>query len=136
MSLRYIKIRKNPNTFQRLFGLSVAQFDIILQKVEPKWHERIISVYKRPGRNHKLDLADMILMLLLYYRSYVTQIFVGYMFRIDDSRVCRITRRLEPILASVMAIQKCKELSKEEVVNLIVDATEQAIERPKRGQKP
>ncbi len=66
----------------------------------------VISCDKTPGRNHKLDLSDMILMLLLYYRRYVTQIFVGYMFGIDDARVCRIIRRLEPIVASVMALQK------------------------------
>ena len=136
MSLRYTKIRKNPKTFQRLFGLSVEQFEIILQKVAPKWQSTVISSYKRPGRDYKLDLSDMLLMLLLYYRSYVTQIFVGYMFGIDDSRVCRIIRRLEPILASVMAIQKHKKLSKEEIENLIIDATEQPIERPKRRQKP
>lgn len=75
-------------------------------------------------------------MLLLYYPSYVTQVFVGYMFGIDDSRVCRIVQRLEPILASVMAIQKGKKLPKEEVETLIVDATEQSIERPKRRQNP
>ena len=90
MSVRYTKIRKNTKTFQRLFGMSVAQVDIILQKVAPKWHSTVISSYKRPGRDDKLDLSDMILMLLLYYRSYITQIFVGYMFRVDDSRVCRI----------------------------------------------
>lgn len=73
-------------------------------------------------------------MLLLYYRIYVTQVFVGYMLGIDDSRVCRIVQRLEPILSSVMAIQKGKKLSKEEVETLIVDATEQSIERPKRRQ--
>jgi hypothetical protein len=136
MSLRYTKIRKNPKTFQRLFGVSVAKFDAILQKVEPLWQQKVISGYKRPGRDSKLDISDMVLMLLLYYRSYVTQVFVGYMFGIDDSRVCRIIRRLEPILASVMAIQKCQKLSKEEVENLIIDATEQPIDRPQRRQKP
>lgn len=50
--------------------------------------------------------------------------------------MCRIIRRLELILARVMALQKCKKLSKEEVENLIIDATEQPIERPKSGQKP
>ena len=136
MSLRYRKICKNPKTFHRLFGITPQEFEIIVKKVEPRWHERVISGYKRPGRDYKLDLSDMVLMLLLYYRSYVTQIFVGYMFGIDDSRVCRIIRRLEPILASVMAIQKCKKLSKEEVESLMIDATEQPIERPKRRQKP
>lgn len=136
MSLRYTKIRKNPKTFQRLFGITPQEFEIIVKKAEPKWHERVISGYKRPGRDYKLDLSDMILMLFLYYGSYVTQIFVGYMFGIDDSRVCRIIQRLEPILASVMAMSKCKKLSKEEVENLIIDATEQSIERPKKRQKP
>jgi hypothetical protein len=116
--------------------MSVAQFDLILAKVAPKWHSTVISGYKRPGRSYKLDLDDMLLMLLLYYRSYVTQIFVGYLFGIDDSRVCRIIQRLEPILASIMAISKCKKLSKEEVETLLIDATEQPIERPKSRQKP
>ncbi len=136
MAIRYTKIRKNPKTFQRLFGLSVEQFDIILKKAAPKWQSNVISGYTRSGRDYKLDLSDRLLMLVLYYRSYVTQIFVGYMFGMDDSRVCRIIRRLEPILASVMAIEKHKKLSKEEIENLIVDATEQPIERPKRRQKP
>lgn len=136
MSIRYTKIRNQPKTFHRLFGVTPQEFEIILKKVGPRWHERVVSGYKRPGRDYKLDLSDMILMLLLYYRSYVTQIFVGYMFGIDDSRVCRILKVLEPILASVMAIQKCKELSKEEVEGLLIDATEQPIERPKRRQKP
>jgi hypothetical protein len=61
---------------------------------------------------------------------------VGYLFGIDDSRVCRIMRKLEPILARVVAIPKCKQLSQEEVEELIVDATEQPVERPKKGQKP
>jgi len=128
MSIRYIKIRKHSKTFQSLFGLSVAQFDVILQRVELKWQDSVISAYKRPGRDYKLELSDMILMLLLYYRSYVTQMFVGYLFGIDDSRVCRIIQRLEPILASVMAIEKRKKLSQEEVESLLIDATEQPIE--------
>jgi len=136
MAIRYTKIRKNPKTFQRLFGINVAQFDIILKKVAPQWQSNVISGYKRLGRDYKLDLSDMVLMLLLYDRSYVTQIFVGYLFGIDDSRVCRIIQRLEPILASVMAIQKCKKLSKEDVESLLIDATEHPIERPKRRQTP
>ena len=136
MSIRYIKIRKHPKAFERLFGITPQEFEIILKKVEPRWHERVISGYKRPGRNYKLDLSDMILMLLVYYRSYVTQVFLGYLFGIDDSRVCRIIRRLEPVLARVMAIQKCKKLSKEEVESLLIDAKEQPTERLKKGQKP
>lgn len=135
MSIRYTKIRKSPKTFQRLFGISIVQFEEIFQNVLPVWEEEIYGRYKRPGRGYKLDLSDMILMLLLYYRSYITQVFVGYLFGIDDSRVCRIIQGLEPILASVMAIKKQKHLSKEEVESLIIDVTEQPIERPAKSQR-
>ena len=125
MSLRYNKIKKKTTTFQRLFGINCDQFAQIVLKVEPKWQQKIINSYKRSGRDYKLDVADMTLMLLLYYRSYITQEFIGYLFGIDDSRVCRIIQKLEPILASVMAISKCKTLSRQEVEELIIDATEQ-----------
>ena len=110
------------------------QLRIFLRKIQ--LIKLYVLSYKRPDRDYKLELSDMILMLLLYYRSYVTQMFVGYLFGLDDSRVCRIIQRLEPILASVMAIEKPKTLSQEEVESLLIDATEQPIERPKRRQKP
>jgi hypothetical protein len=106
MSLRYVKIKKKPTVFQRLFGISPQQFEIIFQKVQPLWEKKLKQEYKRPGRDFKLSLEDMILMLLLYYRSYATQIFIGYLFNIDDSRVCRIIKKLEPILAKVITIPK------------------------------
>jgi hypothetical protein len=80
-------------------------------------------------RGHGLDASFV-------YRSYITQEFVGFLFALDKSRVCRIIQKLEPILAKVMAISKRKRLSQEEIETLIVDATEQPIERPKKGQKP
>ena len=135
MSLRYNKIKNHPTIFHRLFGLSVDEFERIVKAVEPQWEKRVVRRYKRPGRNNKLSLSEQILMLLLYYRSYTTQIFIGFLFDIDDSRVCRNIQRLEPILARVMAITKTRHLSQEEVEEIIIDATEQQIERPKKGQK-
>lgn len=136
MALRYSKVQKKPTTFNRLFGVSVSQFETILTKVDPLWQRKIIGKYKRPGRDYKLNVADMVLMLLLYYRSYISQEFVGYLFGIDDSRVCRILQKLEPLLAKVMALPNKKYLSQEEVESLIIDATEQPVERPKKTQKP
>ena len=136
MSLSYKKIKKSPSTFSRLFGITVPQFEVIMKKLCPLWDRKVISKYKRPGRDFKLSLEDMVLMLLLYYRSYITMLFVGYLFGIDDSRVCRLIKRLEPLLAKIMSISKPRKLSKEEVESLIIDATEQPIERPKKRQKP
>lgn len=135
MSIRYSKIKNKSNIFERLFGLSPQEFAIIFQKVQPLWESTLKKEYKRPGRDYKLNLEDMILMLLLYYRSYSTQIFIGYLFGIDDSRVCRIIKKLEVILAKVIKIEKEKSLKQEEIESLIIDATEQPCERPSNKQK-
>lgn len=135
MSLRYLKIKKRPQTFSRLFGISPDQFEKIMIKLHPLWVERIIKRYKRPGRDLKLSIEDMVLMLLLYYRCYMTQEFVGFLFNLDDSRVSRLIKRLEPLLEQIMSISKVKVLSKEEAESLILDVTERPIERPKKGQK-
>jgi hypothetical protein len=135
MSLRYVKIKRKQILFKRLFGISPHQFEIIFQKVQPLWEATLKKEYKRRGRDYKLGLEDMILMLLLYFRSYITQLFIGYLWSIDDSRVCRIIKKLEPILAEVMKIQKEKHLKKEDVEFLLIDATEQPCERPQKDQK-
>ena len=104
MSLRYLKVKKKPRTFLKLFGVCVSEFDTILSKVLPEWKKKVLDRYKGPGRSYDHSLEDRVLMLLLYYRSYITQEFIGYLFALDKSRVCRIIQKLEPILAQVMAI--------------------------------
>jgi len=43
---------------------------------------------------------------------------------------------LEPLVARVVGICKERKLSQEELEHILIDVTEQAIERPKKGQKP
>ena len=134
MPISYKLISQKPIVFNRLIGMQVKDFESILEKLTPLWEKKVLGAYKRPGRDFKLELADMLMMLLIYYRSYISQEFLGYLFGIDDSRVCRLIKRIEPLLARTVAIRKERHLSQEEVESLIIDATEQPIERPKRRQ--
>lgn len=135
MSISYKLLSQRPVIFNRLVGMKVEDFDAILEKLGPLWEGKVISAYLRPGRNFKLTLADMLMMLLMYYRCYTSHAYLGFLFGIDDSRVCRLFKKLEPLLAIIVAIRKERHLSQEEVETLIIDATEQPIERPKRRQK-
>ena len=63
MSLKYSKIRKSPIIFNRLFGVSVSQFDEILLKIQPQWQKQVTSRWKRPGPDYKLELAGILLLL-------------------------------------------------------------------------
>jgi hypothetical protein len=60
----------------------------------------------------------MVLILLMYYRHYVTQRFIGALFGIDVASVCRIIKNL------VMKLPKRTGLQPEELECLIIDATQ------------
>ncbi|MDR1208451.1 MAG: transposase family protein [Holosporales bacterium] len=60
------------------------------------WAHGVIAAYKRPGRHSKLDLKHMLMILLMYYRHYVTQEYIGMLFDLDAANVCRLIKKLEP----------------------------------------
>ena len=91
---------------------------------------------KVSGRPYGLKgIEEHLLCLLLYYRSYITHAFLGVLFGVDDSVICCSFRRIEPIVAQVISVKKVRHLSKKEVSTLLIDCTEQPIERPNRKQK-
>ena len=77
MSLRFVRIKRRPMSFERLFWVKVEGFERIVDCLRPLWEKQIIAAYQRPGRAFKLALENQVLMVLLYYRSYSTQFFMG-----------------------------------------------------------
>jgi hypothetical protein len=136
MAMTYASIAKKPMVFLRLTGVSVRQFQEILKEIEPEWERRIESKKKRHGRTGNLKtLSDKLLALLLYYRTYITHEFIGYLVGLDNSNVCRLFKRLEPILAKKITISKDRALTKDEVIKILADVTEQPTQRPKKNQR-
>jgi len=131
----YSKIRKRPFIFKRLTGLETKEFQQIIQKLEPLWKQKYEAKKKVSGKPYGLaSLENHLLCLFLYYRFYTIQLFIGFLFSLDDATISRSIRRLEPILVKIVAIKKERSLSEKEMEKLIVDATEQRIHRPKKGQ--
>ena len=99
------------------------------------------------GHPFKLSLKDRLLMLLTYYRLYISSNLVGFLFDLDHSKVLRDVRYLEPAVRECVPIpQKMYERAKrastlEEVeeyfpgFKAFIDATEQEIPRPKNKLK-
>src|SRR5262245_5667875 len=138
------RLLRVPATFRRLTGVSPEAFARLLGEVEAAWQQDRDRRARRPGRQRKpgagrkpaLALADRLLMLLVYYRTYVPHTFLGFLFGIDDSNVCRSHRRLEPLLAGIFRIPERKvSLGQDEVRELFFDSTERPTNRPARGQK-
>jgi hypothetical protein len=97
MSISYKKLVNKARVFQKLSGLEVKDFEIIAKKLEPKWEE-LQESKKRDGRPSKLDgLRDILLATLIYYRTYVTYEFLGFLFGLDVSNIWRAINKIEPI---------------------------------------
>jgi hypothetical protein len=91
---------------------------------------------KKSGRPYGMGgLEEQLIALLIYYRCYTTHLFIGALFGVDDSTITRRFAVLEPIVAQVTGIKKDRTLKQDDLEILLIDATEQRIERPVRGQR-
>ena len=107
--LSYDRLSKKPLLFKSFTGLTVKQqFDEIYDKEITKRYDKyeIQRLSKRnkdrernigAGRPFKLDLRDRCVMLLVYYRLYITYTLAGFLFDLDQSNICvEVYKRLNP----------------------------------------
>ena len=132
------KLYKRPQVFQRLTGLTPNKFQQLLIRLEPIFKESELKRKKTTnrqrkvggGRKQSLSLGQALFMLLLYYRTYTNHMFISIVMGIDDSNVCRYFRRIQPLLAQIFRIPARKiKMSEDEILELIIDATEQDSEK-------
>ena len=117
--------------FHRLTGVSVATFDRMLARLRGPW-EAAARRKAKPGRPWEIGgLEDHLLVLLLYYRCYVTQEFLGFFYRVDRSVICRAIQRVEAQVKPLFALRREPKVSRREAAALIIDRTEQPVQRPK-----
>ena len=132
----YEKLSTKPKYFQRLTGLSLPQFQKIVRKLYPIWQRKVLKKKQLSGRPYALGtLENQLLALMVYYRSYASYVFLGYFFRVDASTMCRHIKRLEPLLRKSIALKKRRKIDQKEVENILLDCTEQPIQRPTYNQK-
>lgn len=143
---RVLVIKKQPKVFRSLTGITVDQFTNLYYQLIPIYNatetERFSMVNRQRriggGRKKELHLEDQLLMVLIYYRHYVSQSFLGLLFNLHNSNVSRRIRYIEPQLARIFKIPTRKietELTEEQITLYFIDATEQQINRPRKDQK-
>ena len=130
----------------------MQEFDEIYNKeITKRYHDfEIKRLSKRKnrersvgaGRPFKMDLRDRFLMLLVYYRLYITYTLAGFLFDLDQSNICRDIQKIEKLIRQCLPIpQKIYNITKrlktpEEVEKYFpgffafIDSTEQQIPRP------
>jgi hypothetical protein len=123
--LSYDGLSKKPLLFKSFTGLSVQSFDDIYDKEITKRYnkyeiQRLSSAKKSvrerkigAGRPFKLDVKDRFVMLLVYYRLYITYTLAGFLFDLDQSSICRDIQKMEPLIRNCLPIpQKIYNITK------------------------
>jgi DDE superfamily endonuclease len=156
--LSYERLSRKPILFKSFTGLTVQEFDGIYEEIAKRYDKHEIQrLSKRnnrersigAGRHFKLDVKNRFLMLLIYYRLYITYTLAGFLFDLDQSNIYRDIQKIESLIRDCVPIpQKIYNITKrlrtpEEVEKYFpgflafTDCTEQQIPRPvdKRRRK-
>ena len=94
------------------------------------------------GRPFNLDVKNRFLMLLVYYRLYITYTLAGFLFDLDQNNICRDIQKIDSLVRQCLPIPQklykiTKRLKTPEEVEIyfpgflsVIDSTEQPIPRP------
>ena len=125
------KLLTKPVVFRRVSGVAPQHFKQICNKLRPFLQQKLFSgKSNKLGRKFRLDSNNMILCILVYYKVYASLEFIGIYFNLDASNVCRLFKRIEPIFAKHVSIKKKRDIAEQEFADIIIDTTEQPIQRP------
>jgi len=116
--------------FRRLTGVDIELFSDMCSRIAPLWDSRRHN-FDQGGCPHSIvGLENHLLAMLIYYRSYVSHAFLGVLFNVHETTAMRSVKRVEKLAVKRIHIEKKRELTREEAAYLIVDASEQPIQRP------
>lgn len=129
--MRYEEIKEWKDAdFKRLTGVKHETFNqmlLVLDRELPSF-----------GRPPKLSRADQLLMTLMYWREYRTQFHIAGSYGISEATVCRTINKVENALVRSgefrLPGKKVLQPSDTIIEVVLVDVSEQPIERPKKSK--
>ena len=129
--MRYETIKHLKATdFKRLTGVQRETFDLMLKAFEKGLRDF--------GRPTQLNRADQLLMTLMYWREYRTEFHIAQSYGISESTVCRTIQKVENVLVRSgkfrLPGKKAPQASDTVFEVILVDVSEQPIERPKKAK--
>ena len=129
--MRYETIKQlKDSDFKRLTGVQRETFDQMLAVIEKGVRDF--------GRPPKLSRADQLLMTLMYWREYRTEFHIAQSYGVSEATVCRTIRKMEDALVRSKSFRlpgkKVLQSSDTVFEVVLVDVSEQPVERPKKAK--
>ena len=140
-------LRRRPALFFNLAGIRISDFDDLVANTYTLWqkseHDRLSYKGRKraigAGRKYQLLFESQLLMCLIYYRTYVSHVFLGLLFNVSSPTVCRRNQDITRLLAGYFSMPERKikltAIEKDELIYLMVDGTERPVRRAKKPGK-
>ena len=130
--MRYETIEHLKDTdFKRLTGVERETFEEMLKVVKKGLRDF--------GRPPKLSRADQLLMTLMYWREYRSEFHIAQSYGVSEATVCRTIHKVEDALvrSKQFRLPGKKALQPSDTIFevMLVDVSEQPVERPKKAKK-
>jgi hypothetical protein len=128
--MRY-EIAKNlsDKDFKRATGVERNTFQTMVGVIE--------EGLRKFGRPTTLSYQDQLLLTLMYWREYRTEFHIGLAYGVSEATVCRTIQKIELVLIKAKQFhlpgKKALQASEMTLEIVLLDATEQPIERPEKS---
>ncbi|MEK7153544.1 MAG: transposase family protein, partial [Patescibacteria group bacterium] len=156
MHLSYILLSKRPALFHRLTGLTIPEFERLLDQFSSQYTLLVVNPrLQAKGRIRILgggqkgalpDIANKLLFILVYTRIYPLLIIQGMFFGMAECRACVWAGTLLPVLDEALGSaqvrpKRAKGRSLEEITDefpelvelgVLADGVERPVQRPKK----
>ncbi len=133
MGLNYHNLKKHRRNFRDITGLKVEEFEKNRRKSASRMGESRKT--KKNAMEESRSYRPWKICVILYYRAYMTQRFLGCVFKLHNANICLLLKKMEPLLARKITIKKDRTLTPERILKILADVTEQPIQRPKDNKK-
>lgn len=132
----YQSLSRDEKKFARMSGLKKELFDKLVQKVLEKIHEH---QRKNPlstrGKKSAMSMENKLLLMLMYYREYHTYLSISETFGISEGYANKIVYRMSRLVIKALPLGRKRKIGSADIKAVLIDASEQNIERPQRKQR-
>ena len=149
----FMIMSKNARAFRTTIGMSLQQFNFLMRDVEKAYPEAERKRLEHPGRVRGVGAGrpfslhpwDRVLLVLMYYRTYLTQDGMTHLFGISQGSISTNIGKMIPIIRECLPVpqklywQARKAATVEELNELfpglvaLTDASGQPVQQPMRA---
>lgn len=136
MSVFNVVSKLSPDEFQRTVGVSLPVFLKIVEGVSDFIEQRKEeNPMRKRGKKKGMSLEDRVLLFFYYLRDYSTFLKLGQQFGISESYAHKTYHKILDIVVCTFKLPNRKVLLEGNHEKILIDVTEQQIERPVKNQK-